>query len=217
MSRRNLDLVIATGGALFALLILALGAVLWSEAKFAERNVTEQLEAQQIFFKDADKLTDSERTAPGVEQYADQQLRTGTQAQAYAGYIAVHLQEQAEKAGYPGATYASIGTPQTELRTKAAQAKAAGDPAAAELEQQLAAVNALRDNQFKGETLRGMLLTTYGFSVLGERAQLAATIAFGIAAVAATLAAAGFLHAFATPKEKTVFAGVVVPAVAPPR
>ena len=122
MSRRNFDIIIATGGALVALLVLALGVVARNEATFAKRTVTEQLEAQQIFFKDAEKLTDREKTAPGVERYAGQQLTTGQQAQAFAGYIGVHLAEQAEKAGYPGATYASIGTVQTELRTQAAQA-----------------------------------------------------------------------------------------------
>ena len=214
MSRRNLDIVIATGGAMFAILILALGLVAWNEADFAKQNVKEQLSAQQIFFKDEAVLSASEREAPGVVQYAGQQLTTGKQAQAYAGYIGVHLKEQAEKAGYPGATYATIGTPQAELRAQVAQAKATGDPNAAELEKELTAVNTLRDNQFRGETLRGMLLTTYGFSILGERAALAANIAFGIAAVAATLAAAGFVHAFATPKERRVLGGIPAPAPA---
>jgi hypothetical protein len=212
MSRRHLDIVIATGGALVAILVLALGIVARNEANFAKENVREQLAEQQIFFKEESKLTPSEREAPGVVKYAGQQLLTGEQAQAYAGYIAVHLREQAEKAGYPGATYASIGTPQTELRNQVAQAKAAGDPNAAELEKHLAAVNTLRDNQFRGETLRGLLLTTYGFSVLGERAALASNIAFGIAAVAVLLSAAGFVHAFVTPKEQRAFGGVPAPA-----
>jgi hypothetical protein len=212
MSRRNLDIIIATGGALFAALVLVLGLVAWNEANFAKHNVEQQLSAQQIFFKDADKLTESERTVPGLVQYAGQQLTTGEQAQAYAGMIALHLEEQAKNAGYPGATYASIGTVQTELRTNVAAAQQANDPQLPELQKRLTAVNNLRDNQFRGETLRGMLLTSYGFSILGERAALAATVAFGIAAVAALLAAAGFIHAFTTPKEQTVLAGVFAPA-----
>ena len=212
MSRRNLDIVIATGGALFAALVLVLGLVAWNEANFAKRNVEQQLSAQQIFFKDADKLTESERAVPGLVQYAGQQLTTGAQAQAYAGMIALHLEEQAKTAGYPGATYASIGNVQTELRTNVAAAQQANDPRLPELQKQLTAVNNLRDTQFRGETLRGMLLTSYGFSILGERAALAATIAFGIAAVAVLLAAAGFVHAFTTPREKTVLGGVFAPA-----
>ncbi|MGE0538747.1 MAG: hypothetical protein AB7R89_01020 [Dehalococcoidia bacterium] len=211
MSRRNLDIIIATGGALFAILIAALGLVAWNEADFAKDNVHDQLSAQQIFFKDEADLTPSERELPGVVETSGEQLTTGDQAQAYAGVIGLHLQEQAAKAGYPGATYASIGTVQTQLRTQVTEAKAAGDPNAAELEKQHAAVTTLRDSQFRGETLRGLLLTTYGFSVLGERAALAANIAFGIAAVAAVLSVAGFLHAFATPKEQRVLGGVLVP------
>ena len=48
-----------------------------------------------------------------------------------------------------------------------------------------------------GETLRGLLLTTYGFSVMGEIAGLAANLIFGLAGIMGLLAAAGFVHAFA--------------------
>jgi hypothetical protein len=216
MSRRQLDIVIATAGAMVALLVVTLGLVLRSEANFAERNVTEQLQAQKIMFKPEAQLTASEREVPGMETYADEQLVTGKQAQAYAGYIAVHLREQAERAGFAGETYASISTPMAALRTQIADAKAAGDTqTAADAQKKFDAATALRENQFKGETLRGMLLTSYGFSVVGERAALAATISFGIAAVAALLSLAGFVHAFVTPKEQTVFAGVVAPTPAP--
>jgi hypothetical protein len=211
MSRRHLDIVIATGGAMFAILVFVLGMVARNEANFAKRTIKEQLSEQQIFFKEESKLTESERQNPGTVKYAGQQLTTGAQAKAYAEYIGGHLKDQATAAGYPGATYASIGSMQTELRTKVAEAQKANDPQLAELQKQLTAVNTLRDNQFRGETLRGLLLTTYGFSVLGERAALAATIAFGIAAVAAVLAAAGYVHAFVTPKEKTVLGGIFAP------
>ena len=214
MTRRHLDIILATGGALLALLILGLGLVARNQANFAERTVTTQLSEQLIFFKEESKLTDSERQNPGTVKYAGQQLTTGKQAEAYAAYIGGHLKDQATTAGYPGATYASIGAVQTELRTKVAQAKAANDPAAADLEKQLAAVNALRENQFKGETLRGMLLTSYGFSIFGERAAPGGTIAFGLAAVLALVSAAGFVHALVTPKDQPVLGGRLAPAQA---
>ena len=213
MSRRHLDIVIATGGAMFVILVVTLGLVLRNEANFAKDNVTTQLREQRIEFKQEAALTPSEREAPGVVTYAGEQLTTGKQAEAYAGYIAVHLKEQAEKAGFPGETYASISTPMAQLRAEIATAKAAGDAeAAAAAQKKLDAATALRENQFKGETLRGMLLTSYGFSVVGDRAGLAATIAFGIAAVAALLSAAGFVHALVTPKERTVLAGAFAPS-----
>ena len=57
---------------------------------------------------------------------------------------------------------------------------------------------------FQGETLRGLLLTSYGFSIFGERAQQAAWVCFAVALVLFLAAIAGFVHAFTTPKEKTV-------------
>jgi hypothetical protein len=216
MSRRNLDIIIATGGALFAILVLVLGIVAWNEAAFAKDNVKEQLSEQKIVFKEESALTPSERELPGVVPYAGQQLTTGKQAQAYAGIIALHMDQSAETAGFAGETYASISTPMAQLRTQIADAKKAGnDQAAADAQKQLDAATALRDTQFRGETLRGLLLTTYGFSVLGERAALAANISFGIVAVAILLAVVGFIHAFATPKEEQVLVARPVPAPAP--
>jgi hypothetical protein len=216
MTRRRLDIVIAAGGAMFAVLLITLGLVLRNEANFAKSNVSDQLREQKIMFKEEALLTPSERAAPGLVTYAGEQLQTGAQAQAYAGLIAVHLKEQAERAGYPGETYGSIGAVQTSLRTQLAEAKAKNDPAAADLQKKLDAVTALRENQFKGETLRGMLLTSYGFSVLGERAALAAVICLGIAAVAALLSMAGFVHAFMTPQDQPALGrrGQRVPASA---
>jgi hypothetical protein len=57
---------------------------------------------------------------------------------------------------------------------------------------------------FRGETLRGLLLTSYGFSIFGERAEQAAWVAFAAALVLALAAIAGFVHAFKTPKDAMV-------------
>jgi dolichol kinase len=48
------------------------------------------------------------------------------------------------------------------------------------------------------------LLTTYGFSVLGEKAALAATIAFFAAAIVILASLAGFAHALASPKDQNI-------------
>jgi hypothetical protein len=55
---------------------------------------------------------------------------------------------------------------------------------------------------FKGETLRGPLLTSYGFSVFGDKARQGATVAYLAAALLALLSIAGFVHALATPRDK---------------
>jgi len=53
---------------------------------------------------------------------------------------------------------------------------------------------------FKGETLRGLLLTSYGFSEFGTKAAQAATVAYIGSGVLLVLALFGFIHAFVTPK-----------------
>ncbi len=55
-----------------------------------------------------------------------------------------------------------------------------------------------------GETLRGLLLTSYGFSIFGERAQQAAWVCYLVALVLLLASIAGFVHAFTTPKDETI-------------
>ncbi|NDF83986.1 MAG: hypothetical protein EB144_02800, partial [Actinobacteria bacterium] len=78
------------------------------------------------------------------------------------------------------------------------------DPNLATLEADLAKVNGQRETMFKGETLRGLLLTTYGFSVLGEKAELAALVAFFAAAIVILASIAGFAHALSTPRNQKI-------------
>ena len=56
-------------------------------------------------------------------------------------------------------------------------------------------LNAKVQTLFRGETLRGLLLTSYGFSIFGERAQTAAYVCYAIALVLFLAAIAGFVHA----------------------
>lgn len=55
---------------------------------------------------------------------------------------------------------------------------------------------------FKGETLRGLQLTSYGFSGFGTKAGQAANVAYGAAALLFLLGLAGLIHAFVTPKTR---------------
>ena len=52
------------------------------------------------------------------------------------------------------------------------------DPNLADLQKQLTDVTAQRETVFKGETLRGLLLTSYGFSEFGDKAGQAAIVAY---------------------------------------
>jgi hypothetical protein len=198
MKRRTLDILFSIGGLMLAGLMLVAGIVLTSNANFANDYVKTQLSQQNIKFKTADTLTAEEKKSACVVKYAGEELTTGKQAECYANeFIGLHLKSLAG-----GKTYAELGEPQTQLRTKVAAAQKSNDPALADLEKQLADVTAQRDTVFKGETLRGLLLTSYGFSEFGTKAAQAATVAYLAAGLLTLLAIAGFVHAFVTPRTK---------------
>ena len=198
MKRRTLDLLFSAGALALAALLGVLGLVMTSNANFAKTYVTDQLTQQHITFKTVATLTPEEKQSACVVKYAGQALTTGKQAECYANdFIGLHV-----KATANGQTYADLGVPQSDLRTKAAAATAANDPAAADLQKQLAAVTAQRETLFKGETLRGLLLTSFGFSVFGVKGAQVATVAYMVAALLALLSFAGFAHALRTKKDE---------------
>jgi hypothetical protein len=195
MKRRTLDIVFSVGGLVVAALILVLGLVLQNQADFAKSYVKDQLTAQQITFTPADKLTDEEKANNCLVVYAGEQLVTGKQAECYANdYIALHLSEIND-----GKTYS-----QTSNESRAVAAEAKADPANADLQAQAKTIDGKVQTLFRGETLRGLLLTSYGFSIFGERAAQAALVCFLVAGVLFIASIAGFIHAFATSKDEKV-------------
>ena len=66
---------------------------------------------------------------------------------------------------------------------------------------------------FKGETLRGLLLTSYGFSVFGDKGGQVETVAFIAALVLLLASLAGLVHFARTPKDKVVHLGHLEPNV----
>jgi len=185
MTRRTLDLIFAVGGLILAVLVLVLGLVVQSQANFAHDGVESQLSAQQIFFPPVSALKANE-SDPCLKQYAEQQLITGKQAQCYADhYIAVHLSEVND-----GKTYSETSN----------QLRALPDQTSADAQALSAKVQTL----FQGETLRGLLLTSYAFSTLGDRAQTVAYLCYGVAAILLLAAIAGFVHAGRRSAEREV-------------
>jgi hypothetical protein len=196
VKRRTLDILFSIGGVGVALLLAVAGIVLTANANFANTYVKDQLSQQKISFKPAAALTTEERQADCLVKNGGKQLTTGKQAECYANeFIGLHVRESTD-----GRTYAELGTPQTELRTKVAEAKKTNDPGLVDLEKQLTEISATRESAFKGETLRGLLLTSYGFSEFGTKASQAATVAYMGSLLMALLAAAGLVHAFRTSK-----------------
>jgi len=198
MQRRTLDLLLSIGGIGLAGLLMVIGLVMTSNANFSDRYVTTQLEQEKITFKAVDTLTAEERLAPCLVTNAGQALATGKQAECYANsLIGLHIRTVAN-----GRTYAELGDAQTGLRAQIANAVKNSDPAAADLTRQLTDLTAQRETVFKGETLRGMLLTSYGFSVLGTKAAQAATVIYLGVALLTLLSLAGLVHAFTTPRTR---------------
>ena len=221
MKRRTLDIILAGGGFMVAVLLVALGFAMFSQYSFAQNYVKEELGAQKITFTPAASLTAEEKTwKPGstcLVENGGQLMETGPQAECYAKfYIALHMEKAAIAAGFPGATYATLGGIRTDLSTQIATAKTKSDTvAAADIQKKLDSATSLRATMQTGETLRGLLLTVYGFSVLGGMAGLAANLLYGLAAVMLLLSIAGFVHAFATSKDKVVFAPTGQPVRVP--
>jgi hypothetical protein len=89
---------------------------------------------------------------------------------------------------------------QTQLRAQIADAQKTNASNLADLQKQLTDTTAARETVFKGETLRGLLLTSYGFSEFGNKASQAATVAYAASGVMFVLALLGLWHAARTPK-----------------
>jgi hypothetical protein len=192
-----LDVLFAFGGLVLAGLLVVAGLVLTSNADFAKTYVRDQLSRQDIRFKAEADLTEEERASACLVENAGQRLLTGKQAECYANeFIGLHLKAIPNA---DGKSYAALGDLQTELRAQIATAQASGDPLLPALQKRLADVSSARETVFKGETLRGLLLTSYGFSVLGVKGGEVATICYGVALLLALLSLAGVVHAFRTP------------------
>jgi hypothetical protein len=210
MKRRTLDIIFSIGGLMLAVLVLMLGVVLRSNAVFAKDYVHDQLVQQRITFTPAENLSPEEQQSAGLVRYAGQPLVTGPQAQVYANdYIALHLAEVNE-----GKTYSETSGDARAARAAATEATDTGASNAADLGQEATVLEGKVQTLFRGETLRGLLLTAYGFSVFGEKAMLAAWVCFIAGFVLLLAAAAGFVHALRTSKCEA-FAPVETPVSQP--
>lgn len=229
MKRRTLDIIFATGGIFVAALLVVLGFVLADQQAFAKDYVKGELGAQKIYFSSAPTEDELKWKPESVclEENKGKLMETGKQAECYAKYyIAKHMDTSAKnlKLSAPitvkqggqdvtlstmeGQTYGTLGAIRTALTNDAKAAKEAGDTAKSEARTKDAdAVGSLRTTMQTGETLRGLLLTTYGFSIFGDKAGLAASVLYGLGGLMVLLSVAGFVHAFITPKEKLVLAG----------
>ena len=200
MRRRTLDLFFGIGGFALAALLVTLGFVLQSNADFANDYVHNQLSQQKIAFTPAAGLSPEEKKATCLVKYQSKPLNTGPQAECYANrYIALHLAEV-----NAGKTYAETSGGSRAAKAAADAAKASGAANAATLAQAATVLDGKTQTLFRGETLRGLLLTSYGFSEFGRKAEQAAAVGFIAALVLFLASIAGVIHLVRTPKEDIV-------------
>ncbi len=200
MRRRTLDLFFVIGGFALAFLLATLGFVLKSNADFANDYVHNQLSEQKINFTPTAGLSPDEKKVTCLVKYQSEALTTGPQAECYANeYIALHLTEVND-----GKTYAQTSGESRAAKEEAEAASESGAANAASLEEQATVLDGKTQTLFRGETLRGLLLTSYGFSEFGRKADQAATVAFIVALVLFLASIAGVVHLVRTPKDQTV-------------
>ncbi len=187
MTRRQRTFLVSTVGLGLAGALAVAGLVMAGNADFARAYVKDQLSQQHIVFSSLDMLTEEEKRSACLVKYAGQLLTTGKQAECYANeFIGLHVKEVAG-----GQTYADLGVQHRALTAKVATAQAVNDPALPDLQRQLATITGLRNTLFQGETSRGLLLTSFGFSDLGAKAGQAATVAYALAGLLALFSLAG--------------------------
>ncbi len=181
MQRKRFDILLSAGGLVLAAVLVVFGFYFSGKHDFAADNVHDQLMAQHISFPARADLTPEEKAEPGLVQYAGQKVDSGKKAEVYANQlIATHL-----KGIGGGKTYSELSA---ESRADPTDTKLAG----------------LVQTAFRGETLRGLLLTTYGFDQLGDQADLAMWASFIGGGLFFLLGGLGLVHAIRTPREKTI-------------
>lgn len=197
ITRRGIDKVLIGFGVLATVVFAVAGALLSWGANFSDDYVYDELSSQRISFPTEEALRGEGRD--DLVKYAGQPLETGKQAEAYASYIDGHLRNTGAKYAEEGAeplTYAELGGPERAAKAAVTEAIEAGAPAEEVAELQAAAdqVSNDRNTLFKGETLRGLLLSAFAWSTVGQIAGYAAIGAFVAAALMAVLVVMGVVH-----------------------
>ena len=181
MSRKALDMLLSSTGAVLAIVLLVAGGLLTWAAGFANGTVSEQLSSQRITMPQGQAIDSLENESDRAElrPYAGQPLDNGSKAKAFADhYILAHMMKSSG-----GKTYSEVS---------GAQSAAAKDPAKADEATKLLA---LKQTLFQGDALRSMLLTAYAFGTIGTIARLASIVAFAGGAILLLLALLGGNHA----------------------
>jgi hypothetical protein len=198
--------------AVLAVGAFALGLLLKDQADFSRDYLRSQLDQRGIVFTPVDALLPAQRDVPCLVDNAGQPMTTGKQAECYAKYqIGIdltmvdngHTYFESHYNGYLARVKADEA-----LRTKP------DDPATQELVKQADVATRKADDLLAGEATRGLLLTAYGFSVIGDRLAQAATASFAVSGLLLVAAVVLFVRS-RRPAEPTASVEAVA-APAPP-
>lgn len=189
ITRGRIDTILIAFGAVAAVFLLVAGGLLAWGSNFATDYVHRELAAQNISFPPAAALAEEGRD--DLAGYGGEQVDNGTEAEAYASYIAGHVEEIGG-----GLTFSELREPQVAAQDALAAAVEANAPDAevARLQADLDEINGQRDTVFQGEVLRGTLLSTYAWATIAQIAQIAAVVAFVAALVMLVLVVLGVVH-----------------------
>ena len=153
--------------AFLVVVLAAASGFAFFEGSFVTNQVRDELTAQQIFFPGTDQVKaggalDPAKFPQEIRDQAGNQVTDGNQARIYANdFIGEHLQGVAN-----GQTYSQVSGAAIALNARIA-ATPKDDPNYASMQAQLATLNGQKATLFQGETLRGMLLNSYGWWTIG--------------------------------------------------
>jgi hypothetical protein len=187
VGRQTIDLVLIGMGVIAAIVFAVAGGLLMWGSNFAGDYVYDELSSQNVVFPDADSLREDGRD--DLVEFAEAKVTTGREAEAYASLIGTHMEGIAD-----GQTYSEIDDRGAAQAVTDAQESGASPEEIAELQATANQLKAQRDSLFRGETLRGLLLSSFAWARVGEIAAIAAWVAFGAAAVMTGLVIAGIFH-----------------------
>ncbi len=173
MNRRAWDQLVSGTAAVIAVVLIVVGGLAVFGGNFGRQSVRDRLAPENVTFAPYEAMSPEEQATIG--QFAGQQVTTGPQAEAFARYIAGHLEGVND-----GKTYAETSA--------AARAEGLSPDAAAELAGKA-------DTLFKGETLRSIMLNAYGWWTVATIALYTGWFLVAAGIVLAGLAFFGFRHA----------------------
>ena len=153
--------------AMLVVILAAASGFLFFQGTFVTGMVNDQLVAQKIFFPGTDQIKaggslDPAEFSAEIRAYAGQQVDNGDKARVYGNdFIGVHL---AGVAG--GQTYSQVSSANSKLAAQLA-ATPTTDPGYAALQTQSATLAGQKTTLFQGEMLRGTLLNSWGWWMVG--------------------------------------------------